>query len=375
MAAVDQMTTRLLTRNAADQAPEPIRAVAFPRPREKNPYQVLLHSELEARGVVFVPTPPALSPSWVRRAHRTIDVIHLHWLEFVLFNSGLRWSRLRNWLRVARYVLALRGLKARQVRILWTAHNVQPHENRQPALYRIAAKATARYADAVIVHSAHAGKRLGESGTRPKRLSVAYHGNYCGVYPSSVLGRRDARRTLGLAPDTYVFLMLGRVRPYKRLTHAVAAFRSMPALKAELLIAGEADQPELVAEIERLAADDPRIHLHLRYIPNEAVGMYHAAADAAVLNYAEVFSSGAMLLAWSHGLPVVAPRGGTADEVALDGALEPMEEGLGEAMVGVMAGSQEARRGAALATASRNTWSSMVDQILPLYEGRPSPTA
>ena len=104
-------------------------------------------------------------------------------------------------------------------------------------------------------------------------------------------------------------------------------FSTLAGEDLRLVIAGK---PVVAAEAERLtqlAAADPRVMLHLREIPDAEVTGLHRAADAGVLAYRDVFSSAALLLALSHGLPVVVPDEGTAREMAVGDAAERFAPG------------------------------------------------
>ena len=80
------------------------------------------------------------------------------------------------------------------------------------------------------------------------------------------------------------------------------------------------------------------------------------AADAFVLNYGEVFSSGALLLALAFGLPVIAPERGSATELAPPPATVPFREGaLTEALSRARV-DYHARRAAARAASMVPSW-------------------
>ena len=115
------------------------------------------------------------------------------------------------------------------------------------------------------------------------------------------------RERLGLPLGGFVFVCLGLLRPYKGLEELIPAFRGCrPRLR--LLVAGRppTTQPTSTGSAY-LAGGDPRIILEPRFIPAEEVQVYLNAADAAVLPYRQITTSGAALLAFSFGLPVVAP--------------------------------------------------------------------
>jgi glycosyltransferase involved in cell wall biosynthesis len=142
-----------------------------------------------------------------------------------------------------------------------------------------------------------------------------------------------------------------------------------------LLIVGK---PVVAEEAQRLreAADaDARVLLDLREVPDAEVSGVHLCADAAVLAYRDVFSSGALLLALSFGLPVVAPDVGTAAEIAGASASELFKPGrLTEALDRSRTADRTARTRAARAVAERYDWGGVANQTAALY-ARVSATA
>src|SRR4051812_38331324 len=71
-----------------------------------------VNAELERRGVQLVRA-QSLSPVWVERARGHVDVVHLHWLEYIVQGSGRGLERLaRTHVRAGRYAATLRRLRA-----------------------------------------------------------------------------------------------------------------------------------------------------------------------------------------------------------------------------------------------------------------------
>jgi len=113
------------------------------------------------------------------------------------------------------------------------------------------------------------------------------------------------------------------------------------------------------------------VRLRLDFVGAPEVARLYAAADAAVLNYREVFSSGALPLALSEGVPMVAPPGGTAAEVA-GPALEPIVDGDVPAAVAAVRRVSSAARGEAARSAGRAaSWESMAVKIASASRGEP----
>jgi len=252
---------------------------------------------------------------------------------------------------------------------VWTLHNLRPHEPRYPWLERFFARALLRISDVVVVHSESARRRaLDELGPTKTPLVVMPHGHYIGVYPDVQLTRAEARARLALADDAFVCLAFGHVRRYKRLPELVETVATVQAPDVRLIVAGHAADDELAHRLRELAVADPRIQLELAMIEDEDVALYHRAADVAVLNYREVFSSGALLLALSFGLPVVAPAGGAADDFAASGATVLFgDDELPAALRAVRDGALEERGRAARAAAEAATWGRAAAAVRSAY--------
>lgn len=343
-----------------------LRVAVFPQPAHfNNPYQPLLHAALERRGATVLP-PHEPSPVWAWSRRKRLDVAHFHWIEpIVRPYPPHRGAAVVAAGRAARLEAMLRVLRPAGVRIVWTVHNIRPHEHRYPGPERRAMRAVLSAADALIVHSKHAEARVRQELAPTGEIHVVPHGNYIGAYPEEPRDRAIVRTELGLPADVFVYLAFGKARAYKQLPQAIAAVRAMG--DAHLLVAGQ-PHPDLERELRAAAGRDERIHLHLQDVPDDRVAAYHLAADAAILNYRDVFSSGALLLALSFGLPVVAPAPSTATEVAAPPAVQPFGEGgLAQALAAVREGDPDARRRAAFAAAEACSWDRAAQLTLQAY--------
>jgi glycosyltransferase involved in cell wall biosynthesis len=122
--------------------------------------------------------------------------------------------------------------------------------------------------------------------------------------PVAVATARPATRTirseLGLGPDTFVVGAVGRLHPSKGTDLLVRAFRAAAPANAALVLVGEGPQR---AELEQLAAGDPRIHFagHRNCVQDCLHGF-----DLFVSPSREESFGLAILEAMNAGLPVVA---------------------------------------------------------------------
>jgi beta-1,4-mannosyltransferase len=310
---------------AADE--RSLSVVMFPDLVSTDPYCRLLDGALRRRGV-DVRRGRQLDPAFAQDALGHVDVVHLHWIELLFWPGGrtpLR--RLASMhAQTRRATSALQILHDAGVRVVWTVHNPPSlPESSYPSVHRRLQRDVAQAADTVIVHSHHAAAEVRRLLSPVGPVRIVPHGGYAGVYATARESRAETRRRLGLPPNAFVYLMFGTIRDYKRVPEAIRAFRSLPDRDARLLMAGSPATARTATE--RAAAGDPRVCLELRTIPDHEVAELFGAADAFVLNYAEVFSSGALLLALAFGLPIVARERGSATELAPAPATIPFPAG------------------------------------------------
>lgn len=344
-----------------------MRVALFPDARAAQPtsFLTLLHKAVNASGAIDVGA-RRLRPGWCLRQHE-VDVVHLHWLEYLAASDPGRWRGLvRTWYRIIRLLTSLVILRLRRVTVVWTVHNLAPHQPIRPRAERFCAQAVYLLADEVIVHSRYAQARVQERFRGRRRPAhVIPHPNYVGVFPASPQSRSEARRSLGLPQAAYVYLAFGLIRRYKRLDLLVEQFGRLHGPRLRLVIVGAAPEPTELEMLRQVAARDSRIILRPGYVAEEMVATVHRAADSAVLAYADVFSSGALLLSLSFGVPVVAPAHGTAAELFKPPAVELfVGDEIADALERVRGGD---RADAARASAARFPWSAAGEQTVAVY--------
>lgn len=331
-----------------------------------NPYVRLLYAAVRRQGVAVHPAD--LNPRRLLFEGRTYDVLHIHWPEHILVSPGASFARM------AAAAVALRSsvhlLRARGVRIVWTAHNIRPHNPAAPALQVNLYRWLARDADAVIVHSHYAAQLIRERLAREGPLYLARHGNYIGAYGSPTMDRKGLRERHGFSDSDQVLLAFGQIRAYKRLVELVADFEAYSAPSSRLIIAGAPDDASVTRKLSELADANDRVVLLARRIPESEVGDLYTLADLAVFNYAEMFSSGALMLAFSMGLAVLAPQRGTGDDLVSRPALFAWERTPFEVITEALSYSFESRHRAALATAHAHSWGDIARVHIEAYEGK-----
>jgi beta-1,4-mannosyltransferase len=275
--------------------------------------------------------------------------------------------------RLLRLAAGLAACRLLGVRIVWTVHNLGPHEADASWAAVRAYALLARVADVFVAHSHAAAARTQSRFPRSRgRVVVAPHGHYLGAHPPAGRAREDVRARYGVPADAFLLLAFGQVRRYKRLAELGGVVAGAGDGAVHLLVAGASFDPALAEDLETVPGVGDRVHLDLRRVPTEEVSELHAAADAAVCNHAELFSSGALLLALSQGLAVITAESDAAREVADWPAVSTFGDGkeLLDAVGRLRDVDEATRRSAALAAASAASWEIAAGSLRAAYSRR-----
>lgn len=281
----------------------------------QNSYLYLLYREfLEGRiPGVSLESFSFLHPRIVwRRLRGEQSLLHHHWFEFHNLRTLLNALWKLFWLSLYR----LAGGK-----IVWTIHNRLPHQGHFPALNRRLRRIWARLPHQIHLHCRSAGRIAGpELGIAAEKFFVVPHP----PYPARLLPREEARRQLQeaypeitLPENGPLLLMFGYIARYKGILEAVEIFRAL-AGRGRLLVAGPVKwgNAEYGAALRASAAQDPRIVLIDRFIPEDHVPLFLNGADFLLFNYQDILNSGGVVLARSYRRPVIVPDMGCLQELS-----------------------------------------------------------
>jgi glycosyltransferase involved in cell wall biosynthesis len=271
-----------------------------------NPFQSMLNAALGA-DVTTVPVPARDLVAGLRAAEPG-SVFHLHWTAPIL-----QWSKDREAAEraLADFVDALDEFQRGGGHLIWSIHNVLPHDSKFRDLDLDLARLLAERADRVHVLSAETpGLVAGLYTLDPARTVLIDHSSYLGQYRDDISGF-VARARLGLGERDKVFLTLGGIRPYKGLDRLLDAFEQIDDPDARLLVAGKPRKGEFADDLRRRCDANPRIVSHFAHVPDDELQVWYRSADVVVLPYLDILNSGGFWLATTFGVPVVAPRAGT----------------------------------------------------------------
>jgi beta-1,4-mannosyltransferase len=242
-------------------------------------------------------------------------ILHLHFFDELTQRRSQAATAARSLLFLA--LLAI--LRWRGVGLVWTAHNLAPHELHHPRWGFLVYRMVARWADAIIAHSQAARGLLEQHYGALPQCIVIPHGSYVGLY-GPPRDRAASRAALDLPATSPVLLSIGTLRPYKNIERLIDAFAALPATsRGILLIAGAAKSAGYAEELRARAAAVPGVRLRAEFIADEQLPTYLAAADLVVLPYRSLLTSGILLWALSYARPVVAPAFGPVRELLREG--------------------------------------------------------
>jgi glycosyltransferase involved in cell wall biosynthesis len=198
---------------------------------------------------------------------------------------------------------------------IFLCHNVEPHEatpvDRALTAYGLGA------ADGFLVHARSEAERLMKRA-RGRPVGVHPHPTY-EVFHERRPSRDEARAALDVRGRTILFF--GYVRPYKGLMDLLSALRIARADAWDLLlVVGEFYEPR--ERYEPLLQDPAlrdKVRVTDRYVANEEVAAYFAAADVVALPYRSATGSGIAQVAYGAGAPVIGTRTGGLPEVVEEG--------------------------------------------------------
>jgi glycosyltransferase involved in cell wall biosynthesis len=210
------------------------------------------------------------------------------------------------------------------VKIVFTAHNVLPHEDAEKKALFMKSSFKIIYACSrkIIVHSRFSQEKLSSLFKIDRaKIQVIPHGNYL-FFRTREMSKQDAHQALGFAPEKKIILQFGALRGYKGLDILLDAFARVRRenSSALLLIVGKPinlDPAVLSRRIKELGLENDVV-LKAEYIPFESMQLYFFSADVVVFPYKEIDMSGSLQLAYAFAKPVICARSGGLPEVVRD---------------------------------------------------------
>lgn len=346
--------------------------VHLPNSTSDNPYQDNLVTALNQAGCDAkiiddsIPYMFSIIRSWKKYS---ADSIHVHWLCPLYRGANPLETTIKSLLLPIELILChFLGIS-----IVWTVHNVQPHEVEYPRLYILLCRLTSRVSDNIIVHCGSAVDDVMVTYRLPRsyedKIHVVPHGNYIDNYPNTV-DQSESRSKLKIQSDVEVYLFFGTIRENKGVESLITAFTQIDDPDIRLMIVGDPKTPDHRKQVERLAEKDSRVEFSPGFVPDDELQYYFNAADAVVLPFSSVLTSGSAILSLSFGSPTVLPAIGCVGE--LNGGTIFYDPTAGETVLDGLNRARErdlSRIGAeALSQAQELDWESIAEETKCVYD-------
>lgn len=329
--------------------------LAYAPVAQPNKFQSLLYSQAHCCGFRVLPlSSPYL---FAKLPWSDATICHFHWLQAFTANAQTRDEADR---AVQSAEELIESIKRRGSPIVWTVHNIMPHESRWPDHDTGIRRLLASAADVIHIMTRESQRLCSRYFELPEeKLLYVPHPAYIRAQPDWV-STEEARAALGIPHDSFVFLSFGAILPYKGHEQLLPAFEKITGAldrRTHLVIAGNPSDVKLANRLRAWAAGRPDITLDLRAIPNDEVQLYFRAADVAVCPYERTLNSGAAMMAISFDVPVVAPRmGAFVDTFSKETAIlysPDKDDALADAMSDATRAPLEAMRQACARLAER----------------------
>ena len=192
-------------------------------------------------------------------------------------------------------------------KVVWVLHNRFEHDYPHPWIDSLGRSLVGSVADGLVAQQRITAEEFAALYPRAKVVYIP-HSNY-GTYFGPLVEKSAAlRKRFGFAPGDIILLILGTVRPSKKIENIFEAMRMLlgsldPRIK--LWVVGTGDG-EYLKKLKGLAADIPQVVFKDTFIPDNEMTTYAACADYSISYFDESeMTSGVVPLSLSVGLPVI----------------------------------------------------------------------
>jgi glycosyltransferase involved in cell wall biosynthesis len=332
-----------------------------------NPYGTLLCEALERRAVAVEFTMP-FDADYLRQNQGRIHILQLNWPQLIYYHDDAQVMRRQ----MHDFVRNMELARELGYKLIWTAHNLYPHNRKHHEIDRECRYEICRLATAIIAHCDAAAKEIQQHFGRSHNVFVIPHGNYLGVY-TNPLTREQARAQLGVPVDAFVYGLYGNIRPYKGIEGLIDTFHRLPGEDPWLLVTGGSRDTDYLESIRRYIGGHPRIVLrtYYRIAPLDDLLLILSAADVITLPFQSVTTSGTLMLALSSAKPIIAPALGCLPMMADPRAgilYNPKEEDvLYRAMIAIRDRDLGEASRIALACAGKYDWDKIAMLTIEAY--------
>jgi glycosyltransferase involved in cell wall biosynthesis len=300
---------------------------------------------------------------------RGTEILHIHWL----YRFNLVWSKgkfigifIEKWFKLWIQSLGLVGIK-----VIWTAHNILPHN----PIFRddFAIRRFLVHRSAAVIALSQNAETVLKRDFQPRQVLIIPEGP---LFHPTTFSRDEFRHELSVPEGNILLVSLGNLAPYKGLSDLLRISQNLSE-KISIRIAGWCEAAER-GELKRLCAEaklsGTDIQIAFRKLSNNEYGGYLQAADFYVAPFRKITNSGSLNAALTAGVPVVIPDLPSLQWIPRDAAVVYQPDldgnGLAEALKSLTRISKEkvvSMQSAGAVFTAQNPWSLVAEQYLSLY--------
>ena len=233
--------------------------------------------------------------------------LHFDWITKYYLREDIATSWFRAYWFLFQIIIAK---KLFRIRVVWTQHNILPHDNRRKKIHKWVQYKFYKCCDWVRVFSKSTAETLTmhHNYIREKILIVP-EGSYVGYYNNNI-SRYDARCKLKLKTDEKIFLFFGAIKPYKGIEELIGIFNENEFKKVRLVISGRTPDKKYSKKIRKLIKNNKSITLFDRFIEDKEIELFFNSSDFCILPFINIENSGSVILAMGFKKVVIAPNVG-----------------------------------------------------------------
>lgn len=273
-----------------------------------NPYHTYLSKSMEPYGVEVESFNKFPSIRQLLKNRGIKVILHLHWPERLYERRWIFLPFSLSYLVLKLFISKILGYK-----IIWTAHNIFPH-NQRIIFDNIERFFIVALSNAIITHCKFAKNEVERCFHRNKNVYSIPIGNYQLETPRKIT-KKEARIALGINQNSFVYLFFGFIKPYKGVSNLIETFKQISDENSILLVVGDCRSESLKNELIKLKGGDDRIKLVIHTIPDSEIPIYLCSAEVFVAPFTRITTSSSILLGLESGLPVIAPALGCLPEL------------------------------------------------------------
>ena len=285
-----------------------IKILAFPKNRfSQNPHISNFYKQIEKSDDFIVKDLTAIN-AFVEK----FDIFHLHWPEFFIVRSPVKC-----FFRLSFFAILIIFLKIRRTKIVWTVHNLQPHNNIYPQIYVFVLRFLSNFLSGITYFSHHSKSLVQNEFPFISSIPnyIIQHALY--DYDRTPLPQTIShfQKALALKKDAKLALFFGRIDHYKDIETLIIEFKKLPQQDYQLAIVGPCSDDNLFSHLTALSSRSKNIVILQSFIPEEDLASLFSMAELIILPFKKILNSGSVMLSLSFGKPVLVPAMGSIIEI------------------------------------------------------------